>query len=129
MKFSKKSILALGVALGVICSVSGAAFALTSLSGTLSGYKYSASCSITNGDARAYTYYAGSGAASVVATYTMVERSTNIIKKVTRTSGSYGSASIIFDAPLNYRSRSITCTHTVTAADCTWKGKTSAYFG
>ena len=65
MKKFGKRILALGVALGVICGISSVAFAASSLSPTIGGYKAYATATIEEKNASASTTYTGSGSVSV----------------------------------------------------------------
>ena len=103
MKKFGKRILALGVALGVICGISSVAFAASSLSPTIGGYKAYATATIEQKKASASTTYTGSGAVSVNSKYIVTQYNSNKQKTLTGSKGSYGTVKLSFKAPNDYK--------------------------
>ena len=126
MKKFGKRILALGVALGVICGISSVAFAASSLSPTIGGYKAYATATIEEKNASASTTYTGSGSVSVNSKYIVTQYNSNKQKTLTGSKGSYGTVKLSFKAPNEYQSKRITTTHKVFATNQSWTGTTKA---
>ena len=124
MKKFGKRILALGVALGVICGISSVAFAASSLTVTINGSKATCNSTINRDEARAYTNYNGSGAVSVKSTAVSVYIPTGTIHKITRTKGNYGTASVTITKPSGDLNKRVTSNHSVSVSNQTWKGTT-----
>lgn len=127
MKKFGKRILALGVALSIICSIGCASFAASSIKPTVNGIKGSASSTMAKSgeSASASTTYNASGAVSVKSTYTSVHIATRKVKTQNKTKGNYGSVSVSFTKPLNHVSKRISSEHSISVGNQKWTGKTS----
>lgn len=127
MKKFGKRILALGVALSIICSIGCASFAASSIKPTVNGIKGSASSTMAKDgeSASASTTYNASGAVSVKSTYTSLHISSRKPRTLTRTKGNYGTASVNFTKPTNYVSQRISSEHSISVSNQRWTGNTS----
>ena len=126
MKKLGKRILALGLTLGVICSIGSVSFAASKLTPTIGGYKASATSSIEKSYASSSTTYNGSGAVSVNSKYIVSHKDTRRERTLTGSKGNYGTVTLTISAPKYHESKRITTTHKVFATNQSWTGTTSA---
>ena len=117
MKTFKKSILALGLAMGVLAST-----------GQIAGYYTSGNSSISSTSGSAYTSYGDYGSVAVNSTYSWVNTKTLATGTQSRNNGHYKSTSVSFSAPSNSRSVAISSSHSVSAHSQSWSANTSATY-
>ena len=129
MKTFKKSILALGLALGVMASIGVSSFAgpyPSKQEGKVGKYGTTGSSSITYNTGAAYTSYGDNGSVSVNSTYGYSNTSNYEGGSYTRSNGHYRSTSVSFTAPNNCKSVSILSSHAVSKSGQSWSAKTYA---
>ena len=128
MKSLKKGILALGLTLGIIASVGGAAFAYESTYGTVSGYGATGHSYCFSTYGWTYTSYNRSGYVAVNSVYNYVNTKTlsTGTKTQSSTKNNSSSASLDIFAPYNCRSVDMYSTHVVSYGGQTWTGNTNA---
>ena len=128
MKTFKKSLLALGLTLGIIASVGGGAFAYESTYGTVSGYGATGRsyCYATSGYSN--TTYNRSGYLYVNSVYNYINIKTLSAGTKTQSSTKNNSSYATLDiyAPNNCRSVDMYSTHVVSYGGQTWTGNTNA---
>ena len=126
MKTFKKGILALGLTLGIIASVGGAAFASSGVSGNINGTYTIGASSISYDEAKGRTMFGTLGLVTVSSDYTYI----NVHTLSTGTQSKYDgdtnrtSAVVSFVPPRNCRSVMIKSTHYVYAFGRLWSAKT-----
>lgn len=125
MKTLKKSILALGLALGVMASMGASAFAA---SGSINGYYTSGNSYIYSTSGSASTSFGDYGSVAVNSTYSYVNTKTLATGTQSRNNGHYKSTSVSFSAPSNCRSVAISSSHSVSAYSQTWTASTSKVY-
>ena len=128
MKTFKKSLLALGLTLGIIASVGGGAFAYESTYGTVSGYGATGHSYCFYSYGWTYTSYNRSGYVSVNSVYNYINTKTlsTGTKTQSSTKNNSSSASLNIYAPNNCRSVDMYSTHVVSYGGQTWTGNTNA---
>ena len=128
MKTFKKSLLALGLTLGIIASVGGGAFAYESTYGTVSGYGATGNSYCFYSYGWTYTSYNRSGYVSVNSVYNYINTKTlsTGAKTQSSTKNNSSSASLNIYAPNNCRSVDMYSTHVVSYGGQTWTGNTNA---
>lgn len=125
MKSFKKSILALGLALGVMASMGASAFAA---SGQINGYYTSGNSSVSSTSGSAYTSFGDYGSVAVNSTYSYVNTNNLTTGTQSKNNGHYKSASVSFSAPKNCRSVKVVSSHSISAYSQTWSANTSATY-
>ena len=125
MKTFKKSILALGLAMGVLASIGLSSFAA---SGQIAGYYTSGDSSISSTSGSAYTSYGDYGSVAVNSTYSWVNTKTLATGTQSRNNGHYKSTSVSFNAPSNSRSVAISSSHSVSAHGQSWSATSSRVY-
>ena len=128
MKTFKKSLLALGLTLGIIASVGGGAFAYESTYGTVSGYGATGHSYCFYSYGWTYTSYNRSGYVSVNSVYNYINTKTlsTGTKTQSSTKNNSSSASLNIYAPNNCRSVDMYSTHVVSNGGQTWTGNTNS---
>ena len=128
MKTFKKSLLALGLTLGIIASVGGGAFAYEYTYGTVSGYGATGHSYCFYSYGWTYTSYNRSGYVSVNSVYNYINTKTlsTGTKTQSSTKNNSSSASLNIYAPNNCRSVDMYSTHVVSYGGQTWTGNTNA---
>ena len=128
MKTFKKSLLALGLTLGIIASVGGGAFAYESTYGTVSGYGATGHSYCFYSYGWTYTSYNRSGYVSVNSVYNYINTKTlsTGTKTQSSTKNNSSSASLNIYAPNNCRSVDMYSTHVVSYGGQTWTGNTNS---
>ena len=128
MKSFKKSILAVGLTLGIIASLGGSAFCDAKgpyEPATVSGYGAVACSDVTRYGGSAYTYYGGyASTLSVNSKYIYINTRTGVSNYTTKSTGHYKNASVSFTAPSNNKSVSIYSYHKIVAGAQTWLAET-----
>ena len=130
MKSFKKGILALGLTLGIIASVGGAAFAGSNAYGQVNGYAASGRSRIYTNTAEAATNFADRGTVTVYSEYVYVNVNNLNTGKITKNNGGNNTdkASLSFTAPSNTRSVKIESSHVVYALGKLWSASTKATY-
>ena len=130
MKTFKKSILALGLTLGIIACFGGAAFAASEAYGHINSYATSGRSRAFATTADARTVSATKGTVTVYSEYSYVNVSNLTTGKVTRNAGGNNTyvASLAFTAPKNCRSVKIKSSHVVYALGELWNANTDANY-
>lgn len=129
MKKFGKRILALGLTLGVICSIGSVAFAASSLTTTINGSIATALSTINSEKASAYTTYNGSGAVSVQSTLVSKNYANGEWHNTTRSKGTYGTASVTVYKPKDDVTKRVTSKHSVSVGNQSWNGTTEKTYG
>ena len=122
MKTFKKSILALGLALGVMASIGASAFAAN---GQINGYYTSGNSYISSSGGSASTSFGNNGSVSVNSTYSYVNTEDLSTGTQDRNGGHYRSISVNFYAPNNCRSVKVKSHHRISAFSQLWEADTS----
>ena len=126
MKSFKKGILALGLTLGIIASVGGAAFAGSFSHGFIKNFIITANSSINSDKASAYTLYDDVGVAEVSSAYYYVNPTTFYSGRMIKQHGQFKYAHVEFIAPKNHQSLAIQSSHKLAAHGQKWTGSTEA---
>ena len=128
MKSFKKSILAVGLTLGIIASLGGSAFCVAYRpyeTGYISGNSTVGCSDVTSYGGSAYTYYGGyASTLSVNSTYISINTRTGVSDYTTKSAGHYKNASVSFTAPSNNKSVSIYSYHKIVAGAQNWSVET-----
>ena len=128
MKSFKKSILAVGLTLGIIASLGGSAFCDAKgpyEPATVSGYGAVACSDVTRYGGSAYTSYGGyASTLSVNSTYISINTRTGVPKFETKSAGHYKNASVSFTVPAGSKSVSIYSYHKIVAGAQNWSVET-----
>ena len=128
MKKSVKRFLALGLILGVICSIGSVSFAATHREKKINGSWARCKSDISNGTASAWTNYDGSGSVYVSSKYYCRHIGTGNVKCTQRSKLNYGTAEVKFKADSGCLSRDISSEHKVSVPGESWKVNTSNVF-
>ena len=128
MKSFKKSILAVGLTLGIIASLGGSAFCVAYRpyeTGYISGNGTVGCSDVTSYGGSAYTYYGGyASTLSVNSTYISINTRTGVPKIETKSAGHYKNASVSFTVPAGSKSVSIYSYHKIVAGAQNWSVET-----
>ena len=128
MKSFKKGILALGLTLGIIASLGGAAFAGSTSHGIVNGFLVTAKSNINYYEGSAYTQYEIAGGAEVYSYYYYVNPTTGYAGRMVKQNGGIKYARVEFAAPKNCRSLQINSSHKLSAYGEKWSANTTATY-
>ena len=130
MKSFKKGILALGLTLGIIASLGGAAFAGSEAYGHVNSYATSGRSRAFATSADARTFCGAKGTVTVYSEYSYINVSNLTTGTMTKNDGGNNTyvASLAFTAPKNCRSVKIKSSHVVYAFGELWNANTDARY-